>query len=263
MDESGFLVTGGVNMVHDSRVSFPNGPLRAAILAALISVVHISLPAQNLPAVTFVTDEEKRGGYLVPLVMEAMRREGFAVAVEYMPWSRALKLVMDGGEMGLLGAYFSIERERMMHYSAPIAESELGLFALRDSRIAYEKLSDLRPYTIGVIKGAKYPPEFEKAGLKLVEAYRFDANVKNALEGKIPLFVEKRLVVEDYLKVHFPAERDKLAMLEPPISVERFHVCFSKRNPEGSSLIAAFNRGIASMRVDGTWKSIVSGHAHE
>lgn len=215
-------------------------------------------------SVSFVTDEEKRGGYLVEIATEAMARMGYGVQVSYVPWSRAINQVLHGTAEGLLGAYYTADRARVLAYSDPVAESELVFFTLRGSGITSARLDALAPHAIGTVRGTRYPPAFEKAQrLQKVAANTFEVNVKNLLAGRIPVILEKRKVVRDYLDRLAPGQASRVVDLDPPLAMEKFYVCFAKNDPVAADRIRDFNKGLALIRKDGSYRRILAGKRHE
>jgi polar amino acid transport system substrate-binding protein len=193
-----------------------------------------------------------------------MKRQGYEVHIDYVPWARALGLVLEGGAEGLLGAYYNEERAKALLYSDPIAESELVVFAMKDSGIVFKKLEDLSPYSIGIIRGAKYPPKFERAtSLQKFEANNFEINIKNLLAGRIDLFVEKKGVVLEYMKAFMPDKADRIVSLGQPLATEKYFVCFSKKTHEGQQRINDLNTGLALLKMDGTYRKILKRGLHE
>ncbi|HWQ09255.1 MAG TPA: transporter substrate-binding domain-containing protein [Holophaga sp.] len=211
-----------------------------------------------------MTDQEKRGGYLVAIATEAMARMGYGVEVSYLPWARAINQVLHETGEGLLGAYYTADRARILAYSDPMAESELVFFTLRGSGITSARLASLEPHAIGTVRGTRYPEAFEQAQrLRKIPANTFEVNVKNLLAGRIPVILEKRRVVQDYLGRLAPSEASRVVGLAPPLATERFYVCFAKDDPAGRARLRDFNRGLALIRKDGSYRRILAGKRHE
>ena len=135
--------------------------LRVMLLAALLVLAPLSTSCAR--TIHFTTDPEKQGGFLIEITKAAFARVGHEVKIEYQPWARALRSVMDGQSEALLGAYYNDERAAKMRYSDVIARTDMLFFALKGAPIVYRNIDDLRPDTVGTIIAADYPPEFNAA----------------------------------------------------------------------------------------------------
>ncbi len=214
--------------------------------------------------VHFVTDQEKDGGYLVEVTRQAFVRMGYTVNISYLPWKRALYMVMSGQAEALLGAYHTEERAEKMLYTEPIGTSDIVFFALNGSGIRYAALDDLRPYRIGTIIGASYTPEFDQATYLVKEPVAdYQANIRKLLAGRMPLFVEKRSVVMHALRTQFPEAADRIVALDKPLVTARFYNAFSRRVPGHEQKVADFNAGLRAIAADGTLAAIMARQLHE
>lgn len=213
--------------------------------------------------VDFVTDSEKKGGFLVEVTRAAFERVGYHISVEYLPWARALNNVLTGHAEAILGIYHSEERAGKLQYTHSIGASELLFFKLATTPIQYRKLQDLQPYRIGTINGAAYPAEFEAAQyLKKEPEKSYQTNLKKLQAGRIDLMLEKRRVVEQAL-TEYPDMQRKVVALQPPLATRQFFNAFSREMPNYHQKVEDFNRGLALISKDGTLRKIMARHLHE
>jgi polar amino acid transport system substrate-binding protein len=236
--------------------------LFAAFIAAGALLSHVARAQDK--TVSFVTDQEKDGGFLLEITKEAFKRVGYTVKVEYQPWNRALAGVMEGTSEALLGAQRTDERAAKMEYSDVIGQSSMVFFALKKSNITYTGLESLKPYSIGVTGNNTITPEFQAATyLKKEEVPDLLTNVRKLLAGRVQLIVEKRSVVIDALRTKFPESADTVVALEPPVKTIQFYNAFSKKWPNHEQAAKDFNRGLDLISKDGTLKSILGKGLHE
>lgn len=212
----------------------------------------------------FATDPEKAGGYLLAVTQAAFERVGYRVEVDYRPWGRALEDVMAGQTEALLGAYYTDQRAEKLYYSKQIGQSEMVFFKLRTTRVPYRQLSDLKGMTVGIIREASYPPEFDNMTEIAREAVSDPRiNIRKLLAGRIPLFVEKKAYIQAVLKTEFPDDAGKIDFLTPPLKTLKFFNCFSKAVPGADRKLADFNRGLEMIARDGTLAAIMARGLHE
>lgn len=230
----------------------------------LIYLLSFSMFAANDKSVNFVTDQEKDGGFLLAITKEAFSRVGYKVNVEYMPWVRALNNVMEGSSEALLGAQYSEERAAKMQYTDVVGQSEMVFFKMKDTKINYSKLEDLKPYVIGTITTSVYTPEFDAASyLKKESVTDYLQNIQKLISGRIQLFLEKKYVVLNTVKTRYPDYYGKINYLQPPLKELKFYNCFSKKIPGYKQKVADFNRGLSMIIKDGTFKKIMDQELHE
>jgi polar amino acid transport system substrate-binding protein len=214
--------------------------------------------------VHFVTDHEKQGGHLVETTRQAFQRMGYRVTVTYLPWKRALDMVMNGQAEALLGAYRTDERAEKLLYSEPVASSDVVFFALKSNAVAYSRLEELKGYRIGTILGASYTPEFDQAAFLTKEPVTdYQTNIRKLLAGRVHLIVEKQSVVLHALKTSFPDQADQVVALEKPLTSARFYNAFSRTFVGHERKVADFNAGLAAIAADGTLAAIRTRHLHE
>lgn len=236
--------------------------LFSALIFALVSVsAHAESPDKT---VNFLTDPEKEGGFLIEISQAAFRRVGYTVNIQFMPWARALESVKGGHAEALLGAYHTDERAEKMLYTDRIGTSELVFFKLKSAGIAYSRLEDLRPYSVGTITGASYTPEFDRAVFIEKHAVSdYNINIRKLLAGRIDLIVEKKAVILNALTTRFPEAADKIVALDRPLTTGAFFNAFSKKIPGYERKVADFNKGLSMIASDGTLKKILDKNLHE
>lgn len=239
-------------------------PIRKLVVVSGALLLSLGMVGVNARTINFVTDKEKEGGFLIEVTKAAFAKVGHEVKIEYMPWARALRSVMEGESEALLGSYYNEERAQKMLYSDLIGRSDMVFFKLKSTHIVFDKLEDLRPYTVGTIIGAAYTPEFDAAQYIKKEAVSdYLTNIKKLAAGRFDLFVEKKYVVLNALQNQFPDEYNKIDMLPKPLRENKFYNAFSKTHPDYEKTVADFNKGLKAIMDDGTYDKIMKKELHE
>lgn len=181
------------------------------------------------------------------------RQFGYAAKVEYFPWTRAMQMGReDEGYSGYFPAYYTEERARTCHFSAPIGHSTLGLAYLKDQPLKWKAVGDLAGTKVGVVAGYSNGAEFDalaKRGKLTIDASPGDAfNLKKLLAGRVQAAVIDRAVLR-YLLLTEPSlkgERERIAFHENILAELSLHVCF-KRTPAGQKLQQTFDSALATV----------------
>jgi len=240
-------------------------PRAVTIIAALVlGVLAAGGAVAQAKSISFFTDKEKDGGFLLAITKAALEKEGYEAKIVYMPWARALDGVIRGEADGLLGAQYTQERAAKMQFSDPVGYSEMVFFKLKTTKVDFEKLDDLKGLIIGTINQSAYTPEFDSATyLTKAPAPDYLTNIRKLLAGRFPLFLEKKYVVLNALATQFPDDVGKVDYLGVPLKKLTFFDCFSKAVPGYEQKVKDFNAGLAAITKDGTYQAIMSKNLHE
>jgi polar amino acid transport system substrate-binding protein len=226
--------------------------------------LFVCTPSIALPTFRVVTDEERIGGYEVPIAVEILRRLGYRAEIDYMPWARAVSdaKLTSRCEM-LLGGEKSPDRAAMLVYSDQIAQDEIDFFALRSRSIHYKNLADLAPYRIGMTRGGVFSDAFLRAHLNLQTVVNIDENIRMLLAGRTDLLIDKKELTLYHLHTNFPDFADLVVPIQPALKINHFYAAFSKRCPDLSRLVDAFNRTLLNMRQEGAVADFIKQYPHQ
>ena len=208
------------------------------------------------------TPEVEGDGYFSEISREAFRRGGYELEIAFVPWKRAV----DGGKKGyydgVLGIILTPERARYFEYSIPVKETELLLIARKDSNLpdTYSSYQELIGYTVGVTRGYFLPKEFEEAGFNINIADRDELNLLKLLKRRVDLIADYGDAVYYFINTKYPEYKGAIKTLSPPIDVVAMHNTISKKRARSEEIVAAFDRGLESMKEDGTFDAILRKH---
>jgi len=203
----------------------------------------------------------KDNGFLPEILVEAFDRSGYTVTVEFRPWARALSDVKKGDKDILCGAYYTQEREEFLAYSQPIGEVQDALFMKEGRNITYQQLTDLKPYKIGVVRGASHGKAFDAADfLNKEEVTHNGQNIRKLLVDKIDVMAGPRDVINFIIKRDYPQFIDKIVVVNPPLSTNKLYFGFSKKVAGYQELLKAFSKGLELIKKDGTHDYLAKKH---
>ncbi|WP_158627954.1 substrate-binding periplasmic protein [Azospirillum griseum] len=196
-------------------------------------------------------------GLLVALTKAAFRQVGHDVTIEFQPWARALAEAEKGDHDGLIGIWRASEREKLIAYSAEaLAENEIGFVGLKGRAISYASLDNLKPHTIGSVRGYSMPAVITQAGLTIELANDDLSNLKKLLAGRIDLALIDRGQADHLIAGQFSESRNLFAWIEPAVSRLPMFNGFSRARPGYERTVADFDRGFEKLRNSGELAAI-------
>ena len=200
-------------------------------------------------------------GFLPEVLVEAFDQFGYTVTVVFRPWARALNDVKKGEMDILCGAYYTEERTEFLAYSPPIAETPDSLFMKKGRNITYQKLADLKPYKIGVVRGAAHGKEFDAADFLNKQAVTHSGqNIRKLFVDKIDLMAGPRDVIKFIIQRDYPLFTDKIVVVEPPLNTNKIYFGFSKKVARHQELLKVFTEGLKIIKNDGTFSYLAKKH---
>ncbi len=201
------------------------------------------LPGQGL-ALSIVTAALERGGYHPNLVFE--------------PWHRTLEQAR-AGRIGVIAtAWRTAERERDFLFSDAYLTNRIVFLKRRGTPLRFQRLRDLKGLRVGVVYGYAYDPDFDQATdfAKAPETHLVP-NLVELLAGHIDLVVGDERTLRYELARHFAGQRHALEFLPKPLAEHGLHLAVSRRHPRAEGIVAAFNRGLAEIRREGTYRELL------
>lgn len=200
-------------------------------------------------------------GFMAEIAREAFRRGGYKVEYIYLPWKRAITRAEHGVFDGYFPAYWTAEREDKSLFTDAIINGPVSFFRIKGSTITYKKLTDLKPYRIGVVRGFVNSPEFDAADyLRKEEVTNNITNIHKLLAERVDLIVADKFVGFYLLHKYLPHMVGQIESISPPLQDKQSYLCISKKSENASLKVKAFNQGLADMRSDGTFYRILKKH---
>ena len=203
-------------------------------------------------------------GFNADLVRTILERVGYNLDLSFMPWARAMLSAKKGTFDGAFPAYYSKTRDENFAYTKSFAQSPVVFCTRADADINYTgDLKSLKGYLIGTIRGFVNSPEFDKATYLHKDQTKSDLqNLKKLLKGRVDLIVIDKFVAISILKnnPYFQGDVRSVKFLEPPLQVKPLYVIFSYQASNYEKKVRAFNKGLAEIKSDGTFKQIMQKH---
>ena len=234
--------------------------LLALLLAATAGAAEpLRLAANNWPP---FTDRSLPGnGLATDLVSTALSRAGYRSEYIEVPWARVIKGVQQGNYDVVLTAWYSADREAYGIFSDTYLSNRIRFLQRRGGGIYFAQISDLYPYRIAVGRGYTYAPAFDNdTRLHKHEVTDFPRAANMVAAGRVELTLEDELVAQYLLRQEPASVREALEFLPTPLADTPVHILVRRSHPQHVQIIADFNRELAAMRADGTYRAILQRH---
>ena len=238
------------------------GTLARLLLALVLGLVAPVLRAETLIAIDnanppFMYEQDGQARGLYPLVLEAVfARAGQPVAIQAMPWKRALRR-SENAEVGVGGIYKTSRRLELYDYSQPIFEEKLIVYVHRDKAFRFTQVSDLYGKRIGVIRGWSYTEALDEAirdgRIKVTESSSDKANFKMLASGRLDAVIAIELAGQGIIQ---QLQMHQVQALAPPLSINPTYLVFAKQARQ-QALLQRFDQILLEMRADGSFDKLV------
>lgn len=255
------------------------------ILAILVIGMHGFAAEKRVKLLTlewepYAGSQMPNKGFVSTVIIQAYKKAGYKVNIDFQPWDKALKMTAEGQVDGIYPTYHSREREEVFFFSEVICESPLGLCKRRnmsrpspggglptqghyinfvtDPRIDQaQALRDLKSYKFGAVKGYVNTPEFDGANfLTKILVDTDEANIGQLLRDEVQLIVIDKYVARNIVIKKFPWFSGEVEFMHPPLSVKRLYLSVSKKTDDSEKKLRAFNAGFKVLVQDGIFENL-------
>ena len=195
-------------------------------------------------------------GASIVVVREAFKAMGYALQVDFFPWSNAVsKAKTDLNYAGYFPEYLSDDVSRNFYCAGSIGSSPLAFAQRRDKPVAWRTLDDLAKVPIGVVQDYINTDEFDRrvaqkrlyADVSLTDT----ANLLKLELNRVDLAVIDSNVFE-YLRKSVPQLKRAQGSLElnpRMLELKKLYVCF-KKTPEGLRWQKTLSEGLRKIDVE-------------
>ncbi|WBA19279.1 substrate-binding periplasmic protein [Salinivibrio kushneri] len=228
-----------------------------AILLLVPSTMARTLTAAQDPWPPFVTTDPDRPGIAIELVKAAMATQGYEVDFKNMPWARALDAVRNGSIDLLPATWHTDARTQHLRYSNPYMSNQLAFIKRVDDNFQFSDLNDLEGKVVGVVRGYGYGDAFLNAThFDKPAANNLATNLKKLLASRIALTLEDKIVAQSVMQEE-GIDSHQFAFTDQALSTNPLYVTSGKANPDSQMFINAYNKGLETIKANGTFEKIL------
>ncbi len=172
------------------------------ITAAVLSISSHTRASEPILIVTetwppYVFEEDGQAkGFDWDVSRRIFQQMGYEPELRFLPWKKAVDMVVSGQAAALLDVKITPERELSMRFpETHLSSAESTLFAFSSEPFLYEGLNSLSGLRVGVQSGYVYSRAFTDSVLfKRVPAGSMEENFQMLLSGDVDLVMANRMV---------------------------------------------------------------------
>ncbi len=244
---------------------------RLAIACAIILSVAccLSAPAYGAPTLhllanywePYTGDTLPSRGLACAIVTTALKRAGYDVTIDILPWARVLATAYKGKADGIVAIWPTAERRSKLLFSDSYMTNELVLLHMSGRLAGRKSLSDLDGLTVGVGYGYDYSDDFlALKNFKSEPVGTVMQNLRKLVVGRVDMVLEDRRIAEFNIRTHAKQEQ-RLRAIDfsgPAVMHLPLHFALNPGTPDAQKILAAFNAEIRRMGRDGTLAAMLA-----
>lgn len=220
---------------------------------------HLVLAATNWAPI--MGERMENGGYLTEVVTTTFKRAGYSVDIRWVPWKRALVISKQGIYDGIIAASYTKDRHPYFNATDPIVSDDFAYFGLTHRHQGHDPLLQLKPMTVGILRGAAIMSDLEKnKNITIAQSNNHNQNIRKLLAKRIDFMLGSRTHIQHILDNKFTEQQKSISVIEPIYRKNQYHLLFSKLHPEHAIIVSNFNRAFKQMREEGVVDKIRRKH---
>lgn len=225
-----------------------------ALLLGSATASAQTITAAGDPWPPFLDPNDPQQGVAIELVRQALATQGHQLEFSFVPWQRALDGVKDGEYDVLVSAWKTLDRETFLQFSEPYLHNEIKFIKAKGSAFDYSGLDSLSGKSVGTVRGYGYGDAFEQANnFKREEAAALMPSILKVIDGRIDLTLEDEVVAKSLMSKENPELLEKIEFAATPLSSNGLHVASGLKNAKHAEIIEAFNKGLETIKANGTF----------
>ncbi|QYJ87382.1 transporter substrate-binding domain-containing protein [Shewanella mesophila] len=202
----------------------------------------------------------ENGGPFTEIIVQAYKKVGYEVKLRIVPWARGLKEAKEGTVDGIFTAWYRKDRERWFVFSEPLPPNEIVFYKRKEDNIKFNSFEDLKPYTVGVVRGYLNPPGFKEANLRTLEVTTDKQNLVILARNRIDLALTDKALGQYIIRTEIPEHANNLEWIDPPVEVVKQYLMISKQTKNFQKKVEAFNSGLKILSESGEMDKILAKH---
>ncbi len=209
----------------------------------------------------YLSEHLPKNGLASDIVRAAFAAVGIDVTYGFFPWKRSFKLAREGKWNGSVVWVHTPERARDFLYSDTVISDHEYLFHLKDLKLKWKTVEDLKGLKIGGTLHTVYPV-FESAEgrgiLSIEQTGTYENLYRRLLKKRIDAIPQVSAVGEYLIRTTLTeSEQSKITVSPTIIQTREYALILSKNVPENASLLQRFNRGLSMLRDSGEYQKML------
>jgi|GEM_PF-2260110 len=219
---------------------------------------ELSLGTGEFPP--YISNSLDGGGALTKIVTSAFAKSGYQTSVDFIPWTRALKLTDSVRIDGSFAWSIKADRKVKFLYSKPLFIFEQRAFSLKNNQIDISANAPLG--SVDLCRPQGYATQgLSKTLIENGVANHFSPpdveTCFNMLKvGRVDIVVVDKLEGQSYVEKQFSNISD-VKTLDRAFHKYSNHFIISKKHPRGAQLLKDFNIGLDELMESGEYQQIL------
>lgn len=236
--------------------------LSLGVLAASARADTFSAAADPYPP--FGDPKNPSGGLTIEIMRAAFKTQGHDVTMEFVPWARAEAGVKNGSYDMVPYTWRTDARAKVLLFSTAYAVGNVRFIKRRGDPFEFTGLESLHGKRVGTIRGYGYSDAFGAAtGFEREGGMDLMSNIKKLLRERVDLTLEDEIVARSIINAEDPQTLEQIEFVKTPLSVNPLYVTAGLQNPRAQEIIGAFNRGLDTIKSNGTLDRIFKKYGME
>lgn len=181
-----------------------------------------------------------------------------SVNFEFFPWKRTVYMAQNGQTDVLCGCAYRPEREADFIYSDMLGNHSQGIFITEESKLkTVTNFDDLKGMSIAAVRGYAVHEELKsRSDITVIEAKDDRQLIDLLLASRVDAIYSYRDII--LYRLSFNAKTRKVRYFE--FSSQPYYLCFARQKPNAKALVETFNKGLRTIRFNGTYTKIWSNY---
>ena len=203
-------------------------------------------------------DADGQSGISIELSRAALATQGYQLNMKILPWSRALNEARSGHIDLLIATWKTAERRKFLYFSEAYAINKITFISRAEEPFEYTGLFSLKNKAVGVARNYGYGDAFNHSKLfRRYEANDLVANLKKLSRHRIDVTLDDEIAARALMKAE-GFDTSAFHFSQTPLSQNPLYVTSGIANPKSKRLIEAFNRGLKTIKDNGTYDAIMN-----
>jgi len=234
---------------------------------AVLWVYSSSFAKEPLIAATcdfepYFGEKLEKNGPITEITVAAFKEAGYDVTVNFFPWARVMKEAKESRFDVLIGVWHNKDREKLMAFTDPMVDNEIGFYKRKGDSITFTGYQDLKSHRIkvGNVRGYATPKGFDEAGLN-VDLVKDDlTNIKKLVKGRLQLILIDKQVGMHLIKIDMPDRMDEIEWLVTLEAMPLMNGIIKPNKKNWQTILNDFNKGLSILKSKGVVTDILKKH---
>ena len=201
-------------------------------------------------------------GLTVEIVTAAFKAVNVKTSMSFMPWPRCEMMVREGQDVAAFPYVRTPDREQFARFSVPLLTERTYLFYAREHLAGFDftGYDALRNFRVGTLHGFVHQELFRAHNVHAVVVNNTTTGLRMLLRNRLDLFPVNELVAKREMHTCFQGDADRFGRSATPMYEVSLHLMVSPENPRADRILAAFAKGMAIIRENGTVEKIIKSY---